>query len=246
MKVRELESDDVDAVRRIARNSLEASYAHTLDDATIDAAVQDWYTRDELEAAITDDRACYLVAEDEAGEVAGFVQGRVSGDRGTVHWLHVDPDRRGEGVGSRLLTLAADALNEAGAATVRGEVLEVNEAGVAFYEDHGYERTADREVEIGDQTFVELVFEDLTAPAPELEPWTAPDGTTYYVDYTDADRGSHGEFAPAYADPEGETLYGWFCVPCETIDTAMDSMERIECNQCGSVRKAKRWDAAYL
>jgi hypothetical protein len=30
------------------------------------------------------------------------------------------------------------------------------------------------------------------------------------------------------------------------MDVAVDTMGRIECNDCGNVSKATRWDAAYM
>ena len=36
------------------------------------------------------------------------------------------------------------------------------------------------------------------------------------------------------------------CGGDEGFDVAMDTMERLECNECGNRRKAARWDAAYL
>jgi primosomal protein N' len=36
------------------------------------------------------------------------------------------------------------------------------------------------------------------------------------------------------------------CSNCESFDIAMDSMERLECNDCGNQKKPTRWDASYL
>ena len=48
-----------------------------------------------------------------------------------------------------------------------------------------------------------------------------------------------------YADDAGETRWGYFCGNCETVNNAMDSMGRIECNECGNMRKPDEWDAAH-
>jgi hypothetical protein len=70
-------------------------------------------------------------------------------------------------------------------------------------------------------------------------------GRTVYVDAAGGDRGSKGPFLSAYLSPRGDRRYGWFCTVCETFDNAMDSMGRIECNECGNFRKPTEWDAAH-
>ncbi|MCU4973235.1 DUF5816 domain-containing protein [Halobacteria archaeon AArc-m2/3/4] len=71
------------------------------------------------------------------------------------------------------------------------------------------------------------------------------DGDTVYVSRTNGDRGSKGPFFAAYQTPDRTTRYGWFCANCESFDNAMDSMGRIQCNQCGNFRKPTEWDAAH-
>jgi hypothetical protein len=78
-----------------------------------------------------------------------------------------------------------------------------------------------------------------------LEPKSTPDGTTVYVASDEGDRGSKGPFLVAYATPERERRYGWWCTSCNTVDNAMGAMGRIECNVCGNFRKPTEWDAAH-
>lgn len=74
---------------------------------------------------------------------------------------------------------------------------------------------------------------------------TGPDGQTLYVDAGQAERGTKGPFFRVFLDPSGETRWGYWCANCETLDTAVDSMGRIECNVCRNLRKAEEWDAAH-
>ncbi|WP_101294855.1 DUF5816 domain-containing protein [Halegenticoccus soli] len=78
----------------------------------------------------------------------------------------------------------------------------------------------------------------------ELERTTA-DGASVYVDRTAGERGSKGPFFVVYAGEDGDRRYGYFCGNCETFDNAMDTMGRIECNECGNIRKPEEWDAAH-
>ena len=79
----------------------------------------------------------------------------------------------------------------------------------------------------------------------ELEAHTTPRGDDVYVDRTTADRGSKGPFFTVYCTENREERWGYFCGNCESFDTAMDTMGRIECNDCGNIRKPEEWDAAH-
>ena len=74
---------------------------------------------------------------------------------------------------------------------------------------------------------------------------TGPAGETLYVDRTAEKRGPKGEFVRVYADADGKTRWGYFCRNCETADTAVDSMGRVECNSCQNRTKPEEWDAAH-
>ena len=86
-----------------------------------------------------------LVAVDGANELLGFVMfGPETGvyatdrDRGIVHNIYVRPDRRGEGVGTRLLETAEAMLDEQGVDVVSLEVMADNDAARRFYDRNGY------------------------------------------------------------------------------------------------------------
>ena len=79
----------------------------------------------------------------------------------------------------------------------------------------------------------------------DMEERTGPDGATLYVNRDEAERGSKGSFYVVYEDPDAASRWGYFCGNCETFDNAMDSMGRIQCNECANVRKPDEWDAAH-
>jgi len=92
-------------------------------------------------AAVTGELLLARVSEDVVGFVSfafdrgGFERGR---RRGSVMNLYVVPERRGEGIGSRLLDAAERALAESGAATITLEAMAANDRARAFYRDRGY------------------------------------------------------------------------------------------------------------
>jgi hypothetical protein len=74
-----------------------------------------------------------------------------------------------------------------------------------------------------------------THPGPDRELYVSREATT----------GQKGPFLVVYADPNGDERWGYFCTNCETFDNAMDTMGRVQCNECANVTKAEEWDAAH-
>lgn len=242
MRVREAAPADRPAVRDVARRSLEESYS--LGTTAITSAIEEWYDEDRIEAILEGSDRLLLVAERD-GQVVGVSESVFSGDDvGTILWLHVDPSYRGEGIGSALFDETDRVLRDRGAETIHGRVLADNVEGNTFYEDRGFERVGTGEVDIGERTYVENLYTD----ADEIgrDPITDESGTTVYVDHDTHEKGSIEPFHVVYTTEDGDDRYGYFCSNCESLANAMNSMGRIECNNCGNVRKPLRWDAAYL
>ena len=58
--------------------------------------------------------------------------------RGVIENLYVSPERRGQGIGSRLLSAAEAQLVDQGVDTITLDVMAGNERARSFYRDHGY------------------------------------------------------------------------------------------------------------
>ena len=71
------------------------------------------------------------------------------------------------------------------------------------------------------------------------------DGEAVHVAFDESDRGSHAPFYVAYTDADLSQRYGYLCGNCEGTNVAIDTMDRMECRDCGNRRKPARWDAAY-
>ncbi|WP_423745910.1 GNAT family N-acetyltransferase (plasmid) [Haladaptatus sp. SPP-AMP-3] len=244
MQVREARTEDIAGIQDVAAESLAASYAHFLDEEIIEHAIEEWYSEENLEEEFQSRGTLYLVALD-GGDVAGFTQSEVLPDvpEGNILWLHVHPDYRGEGVGTTLLGQTKEKLEDKEVETLSGLVLAGNEEGNQFYRDHGFTKVGERTAEIGDETYTENIYSESDEPILEAREF---DGETRYINRSETSRGSKAPFFAVFNDEAGEDRYGYFCSNCETLDNAMDSMERIECNECGNKRKAARWDSAYL
>ncbi|MFB6125971.1 MAG: DUF5816 domain-containing protein [Halolamina sp.] len=70
---------------------------------------------------------------------------------------------------------------------------------------------------------------------------------TLYVDRGAGEVGSKAPFYVVYGAEAAteEDRHGFLCGNCETMDNAMGTMGRIECNACGNIRKPEEWDAAH-
>lgn len=244
MQVREARTEDIAGIQDVAAESLAASYSHFLDEDIIDHAIEEWYSEETLEDEFQSRGTLYLVALD-GGDVVGFTESEVLPDipEGNILWLHVDPDHRGKGVGTTLLGQTKEKLEDKGVESLSGLVLDGNEDGNRFYREHDFGKVGERSAEIGGETYTENIYAESKEPILEAREF---DGETRYINRSESSRGSEAPFFAVFNDKAGEKRYGYFCSNCESLDNAMDSMERIECNECGNKRKAARWDSAYL
>lgn len=253
MELRDATPDDVEAIQAVARASMRASYGHALAEEILDDAVSQWYDAAAVGDDLTDGSAVVVVAVEDGG-VVGFGQSYVLERRervGEIDWVHVHPDHRGRGVGTRLLDRVETILRERGVDRIEGRVLAENAPGGDFYRDHGYDPVGERPVRIGDEEFLERSFSKVAdgeagGAEPLLERRTGPEGQALYVAVGEAVRGSRGPFFAAYLDSDAEERYGFVCGEDDSLNVAMDAMERLECSDCGNRSKPNRWDAAYL
>lgn len=78
-----------------------------------------------------------------------------------------------------------------------------------------------------------------------MEPVQGPDGDRLYVDRREGKRGEKGPFYVVYADEGREDRWGFYCGNCDSVETAVDTMGRIQCNECRNRAKPEVWDAAH-
>ena len=98
-----------------------------------------------IDAKIAVDDLFWVAEED--GAVIGTVMAGYDGHRGWIYSLAVAPERRGRGLGTRLLDHALAALKGLGCVKVNLQILESNEAVRRFYEANGF--TAEPRLSMG-------------------------------------------------------------------------------------------------
>lgn len=89
-----------------------------------------------------------FVAEDEEGDLVGFLCGFLSqtnADEAYVHFVGITPDHRGEGLGRALYERFFDEVRAHGRRVVRCVTSPVNQESVAFHQTLGFE--VDRVIE---------------------------------------------------------------------------------------------------
>ena len=248
MDVREATTADRDGIRRVADASLEATYADALGEDIVRTAAEEWYQDERLADRLDDDRIQYLVLADD-DEVVAFSESESDGDAAAaIEWLHVHPDYRNRGFGVRLLEATEAALAERGANRVEGRVLAANDEGNEFYQAHGYARTGEHTVDIAGNEYTEHLYVKLPegeTSAELTEAVETPVGTMF-VAFDERERGSRAPFYTAYRSKDRQNKYGFYCANCHSINTSMDSMGHVRCEDCGNQRKATRWDSSYL
>lgn len=159
MAIQRATSDDIEGIRRVARQSWRTDYPEILSRETAEEAVEEWYDPDRLEEEIKSDDALISVFETEDGnEIAGFAHIVWDARTGTVLRLYVAPDHRGRRIGTDLLAWTVDALADRDVERVRALVLSENEPGNAFYRSFGFEKTGEGRTTIGDDTYRENTY----------------------------------------------------------------------------------------
>ena len=93
----------------------------------------------DIERKLTVQPELFLVAEDDAGAVAGAAMVGYDGHRGWVNYLAVDASRRGEGLGAAIMAEAERLLVERGCPKLNLQVRSTNQGVIDWYRSLGYE-----------------------------------------------------------------------------------------------------------
>ncbi len=127
---------DLDAVVRVFLGCFRVTYAARLPSRLV-GSMSDGDARSLWSRTLTTPGRQVLVAQVD-DEVCGVVGFAADGEDGWVHSLYVAPDVQGHGLGSTLLSHAADRLREAGCHRAYLWVFAENEPSVRFYGRHGW------------------------------------------------------------------------------------------------------------
>lgn len=252
MNIRKAETDDWRTIVDIAERSFQSSYSLSPEQITV--IVEHAFSEEALADRLEGSDHLLVVAEDQVdGEtrVVGFADVDLDGG-GTIDWLHVDPEARGGGVGTRLIERTREAVAE-GDGRLSAWVLEEATEGGEFCTQFGFGESDTVEVEFGGERFFAHVFtegeetdEEWADPTVDVPERVRIDGDELFVDRDEEVPGVEAPFFPVYREESHEERYGYLCSNCGSTDVSADGLDRLECGECGNVHLADEWDDAYL
>lgn len=111
---------------------------HLLQMAEIDAVSHAPWNAQSFRSELTNAVATYFVAEDEQGDVLGYIGYWWSFTEVQITFLAVAPAHRREGIGEALIHHAAAACRDIGVETMQLEVRSGNAAAIALYKKCGF------------------------------------------------------------------------------------------------------------
>lgn len=149
IRVRRATSSLAPAIRVIAHRAWRDTYRDLLRDETIEWFLERAYSDERVELRI--ERHETWVAELD-GMVAAFAETAIEPDRVTLVSIYADPEARGLGLGTSLLSVIVDAHPDL---PIAADVLVGNRKGEPFYEARGFEPRETVEEQLG----AELVSE---------------------------------------------------------------------------------------
>lgn len=249
MDVTNSTADHDAAIREIASDSMRASYS--LSPEGLKSIVRAEFDPDRLTERRESDDDVVLVAEND-GEAVGFATGSLVDGDGEIDWLFVDPEVRGQDIGTELFEAVRDELESLGADTVRALVLSENEEGHQFFEQFGYEEADSRQETIAGESYTINVFGPGASEASDEhqefhrpETVETEDGETVYTGDEEIP-GTEAPFLRLYSDSGLTEEYGFYCTNCGSMANAANGLDRIECQNCGNEHLPDEWDDSYL
>lgn len=144
MNIRAGNKTDGAGIQATAEQSFQTSYS--LSPEQIRTIVDTEFTEDSIEEKIRKSDRHIVVSVRNETEIAGFADIGTNGET-TLHWLHVDPDARGEGIGSSLVEEVRNTFGDS--ARFTANVLREAREGGEFLERFDlYETDSDKPISV--------------------------------------------------------------------------------------------------
>ncbi|MFB4161391.1 GNAT family N-acetyltransferase [Geomicrobium sp. JSM 1781026] len=163
MHIQRATIDDVPGIIRVCTKGYWATYRELVSDEYIERICNEFYNEERVTSEVTsiDERwVGYIVAIEDGQVIGAGGGGMLSANRSEVYVLYLDPDRRNEGIGSKILAeITAQQMN-LGATEQWVSVQEGNQKGIPFYEAKGfiYESRVKAYANTEDERYVNLRY----------------------------------------------------------------------------------------
>lgn len=134
--------DHVAGISKVCSDGYWATYRETHSEKYIQGIIEEFYNHDRILKEVSEmsrDWGGYFVALED-GEVLGAIGGGMVGEGiGEVFVLYLNPDRRNEGIGTKLLeALTTQQKKQFNATEQWVSVAKGNQKGIPFYEARGF------------------------------------------------------------------------------------------------------------
>ncbi|PLR95035.1 GNAT family N-acetyltransferase [Bacillus sp. T33-2] len=134
-------SQHIAGISRVCTDGYRDTYRDTHSEEYIERVISEFYNRERIREEVIysgegwDGWFVALENETVLGAIGG---GMIDKDKGEVFVLYLDPDRRGEGVGTLLLNALSEVQKSKGAKEQWVSVAKGNHKGIPFYEARGF------------------------------------------------------------------------------------------------------------
>ena len=138
--IRQAEPDDAGGIARVCADGWRDTYRDIYEPWRIESAIAEYYAPERIAGEITapHDSDGWIVAVDEGTVVGAGGGGMIEPGVGEVFVLYLDPTRRREGIGSRLLDAITEQQRAHGAHEQWVSVDPENAKGLPFYLARGF------------------------------------------------------------------------------------------------------------
>ncbi|WP_249777632.1 GNAT family N-acetyltransferase [Paenalkalicoccus suaedae] len=147
MDIRLARLEDAEGIVRVCTDAYRHTYPGIIAASHIEKTIKEFYNLERVEREITDVSDAWngwFVAVDN-GQVVGAAGGGFTADSvAELFVIYLDPARKREGIGSRLLTAVTDDQRARGAKEQWVSVQKYNDMGIPFYEAVGFEYQEER------------------------------------------------------------------------------------------------------
>ena len=132
---------DVEGISEVCSEGYRDTYAETYSKQYIERIIEEFYNHDRILGEINNPGkgwGGWFVALDGKQVVGAIGGGMISTTEGEIFVLYLNPSRKREGIGSKLLNILTDVQKSKGALTQWVSVSKDNQKGIPFYEAVGF------------------------------------------------------------------------------------------------------------
>ena len=160
--IKRAEMVHVDGIARVCCEGCIETYKGIRSIANIERNNQRFYNHERISKEIGESPGWdgYIVALDHNAVVGAIGEGMLHNEVSEVYVLYLDPNRRGEGIGTKLLDFLTTIQREKGAKKQWVSVQKGNRKGIPFYERRGFCKVSEQLAysNTGDEDYLSLRY----------------------------------------------------------------------------------------